>query len=331
MFIATSFALGACGTQNRFSGNADALLQAYMTKIEAEGYTYNAKDEKVPEKDTPELMKSIGMIYGPSGGFSGAVYVQIEETTKGVRSVTLSFDPDPNNQNIDQVNFLSGTLMQVYDSANGSGKAAAIRRAKAVIAAADKAQVYEKNGCAYSMSLYSTGIDFEAVLPSENYALSAKELAKMQGRTWSDLGVAKSDFIKRFNAIFDEYGYSLEGWDARYGDLDLERTDLLAVQPDIFAIMNQAGFVDGALLLYYEGETVYRVELAETSSYAFYLNIENEAKLLISCFDSTMEGEAAATLMDQISKLGSVEQNGIAYSYLDSPFDKIFVVEAAQP
>lgn len=336
--IAASLVLGACGTQNRFSGNADALLQAYSKKIEAEGYTYRVYEVDVPEKYTPGLQSTTALITGPNDGFSGAVYVQIEETQKGVRSVTLSFDPDSDNRNIDQITYLSGTLMQVCDSANGSGKAAAVRRAKAVITAADKAQVCEKNSFTYSVSLYSTGIDFEAVLPGENYALSAKEFAKVQGRTLRDIGRSESEIVADMNAVLGDYGYSLKDWDKRYDELYLERNDLLKDQPDIYAIVHKTGFVDGALLVYRDGETVYRVELQESRRYLFYLGFESEEKLLISCFHSALKDETAGdaasraeTLLGQITKAGRFEQDGIAYTYLYDYRGSTFTVEAAQP
>ena len=336
--IAALLFLCACGGQGRFSGNADKLLQAYLEKIEAEGYKYTVYHENEQEEDDPELWMTSGSISGPYDGFSGTVYVQIEETEKGVRSASLGFDPDAEDQNIDQITYLAGTLMQICDASNGSGKTAAIRQAKAVVAAADHAQNYEKNGCVYSISLYSSGIDFEAVLQSDNYTLSPKELAAAQGRAWSDLGLSKSDFVTDFNAILSDYGYSLKDWNASYGALDLERNDLLAEKPEIFALAHKAGFVDGALLLYCDGETIYRVELVETSNYAFYLSVESEAKLLISYFDAAIQKEPAEEgasqandLMEQISKAGSLTQNGIAYSYKNDAFDKIFTVEAAQP
>ena len=325
----------ACGESGVKPANAAELIASLTTKIEGAGYSYTAYSAAEQDEDAPEIRATKGSIEAPGGTLDDAVYVVITETKNGVKSVVFSFDHASKDQTLEKVTYLAGMLMQVCDPSLGRGKAAAIRAAKAVISATDRAERYEKNGYSYEISLYRSGVDFEVAFPKQCYALSAKELAAEQGRTVSEMSLSKADFQRDFGAMVGVFGYKLESWNESMGSLDLERNDTLLETPEIWVIAHQSGFIEDALLIYGDEDTIYRIELVKTDWGSYFLDFDREAAMLIQYFDcgigddpQSNDLDDALALLGQIEKESPLSQNGFSYTIQGNYDDEWFSIEA---
>ena len=336
------FVLAACVFALTLSGcgaskNADALLTSYTAAIEKMGYGLRQYESPIENDDAPVLKDVWGIIEHNTEDDDETSGIRITESSKGVYSVTLRIDEDAENRNIEPFLQLAGTLMQQCDATFGFGEKAAVRAAQRVVDAANKASSYSRNNFTYTISLYNDSIHFQVDFPNARYALSARELSAARGETWCDFGISINSFKEDFGAMLGEYGYTLTNYDDSKEELNPTRTNMLADKPVAFLFSHQEGFVDGAILVYLDGQTVYRVELVKIRNAEFLLDYTELAALLVQYFDAGLSDdpsvakEKAKAKVETIFTAGSLDESNLHYEAEDLYPNDIFTVSPAQP
>lgn len=319
--LAASFLMGCFGCGGKSGGEAavQQLLNKYSPKVSALGYDLSVLDTDVPNEDSPEEKETTCILKEPLNGSDHYIWLRITRTTKGIKSLSLSIDPNNGTWNFDLVRSLAGALMQACDASflQGEGQAAAL--ANSVAKANDSGKPLERNGKQFSFGLSSYSIAIKVEYPKENYAMDAQTLASEKGQPLKYLSLSKTAFLKNAGQAYGSLGYTLERSNIKTADPNPRLNPNLSESPEVYQLEHKFGYIGGYLLIYANGQQVYQVAFLSPYGMDYFLSFEMGSSILFSVCDPSLEGDPieqdsdSYLLYQQIYADDGAQNNGLRY------------------
>ncbi len=312
--------LGCVGCGRKFE--EDNLIKVFQKEIAEQGYTIRTLSPKEPDEENPLLSNTDYIIEKGESITEKYAYLIITQTAAGLKSIKLSFSPDPKNENLSLIRYFAAALMHIYDASIIPGESSGDTAINAVIQAQNNDTTYNQNSIQYYFNLGESYIHFNILFPRSSYAASLNELEKEQSSKMKPFDFSKQSFLDSLGAMVSAYGYSLVPQDSDYIRLADSADLLLSDKPDVYAIVQEIGFTDGYILLYGTRQKLTNIVFVQNDNGTSLLGYGDLSAMVFRCCDSSFRNspnetdqDDALKMFDQLGDDYTLEKNDLRYVY----------------